>query len=260
MKHASATKFAIAALVAALSLPLAAQTAAGTPPPPQPEVGAPAAGSIGVDTAQQKLKEISVDKFEQAGFWVPSMSTDEGIVTGRLFKGSPAGKAAEPLPDERLINIDNTVADTQVLGVRVDFLRRGFNSFQVLAQKPIPIEGIAKTITVWVAGRNFNHLLKIIVADSYGSQFTLPLGSLNFQGWKKLSVAIPPQNADGRNGIIQRNFHSTTHMGLKVIGFKIECDPMEAFGVYYVYFDDLRAVTDLFAEDNRDPDDMPDSW
>ncbi|MDR2259242.1 MAG: flagellar filament protein FlaA, partial [Treponema sp.] len=29
---------------------------------------------------------------------------------------------------------------------------------------------------------------------------------------------------------------------------------------YYIYFDDLRAVTDLFAEDNRDADDMSDAW
>jgi hypothetical protein len=35
---------------------------------------------------------------------------------------------------------------------------------------------------------------------------------------------------------------------------------MEAFGSYYIYFDDLRAVTDLFAENNRDADDMTDGW
>ena len=51
------------------------------------------------------------------------------------------------------------------------------------------------------------------------------MGKLNFQGWKKISVAIPPQNPDGRTGIIQRNFHYTTRMGLKVVGFRIECDP-----------------------------------
>jgi hypothetical protein len=61
-------------------------------------------------------------------------------------------------------------------------------------------------------------------------------------------VAIPPQSADGRSGIVQRNYHYNNHMGIKVIGFKIECDPMEAYGSYYVYFDDLRAVTDLFAK------------
>jgi hypothetical protein len=35
---------------------------------------------------------------------------------------------------------------------------------------------------------------------------------------------------------------------------------MEAQGAYYIYLDDLRAVTDLFAENNRDPDDMSDGW
>jgi hypothetical protein len=49
-------------------------------------------------------------------------------------------------------------------------------------------------------------------------------------------------------------------MGIKVVGFRIDCDPMEAQGAYYVYFDDLRAVTDLFAENNRDEDDMSDGW
>jgi len=113
---------------------------------------------------------------------------------------------------------------------------------------------------VWVAGRNYNHVLKLIVQDFFNNQFELTLGKLNFQGWKKLSVAIPPQNPDGVSGIIQRNYHYTSQMGLKIIGFKIECDPMEAFGTYYVYFDDLRAVTDLFAEDSRDEDDMVDGW
>jgi hypothetical protein len=35
---------------------------------------------------------------------------------------------------------------------------------------------------------------------------------------------------------------------------------METYGSYYIYFDDLRAVTDLFAENNRDVDDMADAW
>jgi hypothetical protein len=86
------------------------------------------------------------------------------------------------------------------------------------------------------------------------------VGKLNFQGWKKLTVAVPPQAEDGRHGIIQRNYNYNNQMGLKIIGFRIDCDPMEAYGSYYIYFDDLRAVTDLFAEDNRDPDDMVDAW
>jgi hypothetical protein len=73
-------------------------------------------------------------------------------------------------------------------------------------------------------------------------------------------VAVPPDAGDGRNGVVQRNYHYNNQMGIKVTGFRIDCDPAEAQGTYYVYFDDLRAVTDLFAEYNRDEDDMPDGW
>ena len=286
MKHAKIATVALLALTLLVGLPLGAQaTAAGTPsattttatpaaagtgaastgatataPSTTPVVGSPNAAAIGIDTAQQKLKEVSVDKFEEEGFWIPYMSPDEGFITARLFLGSPAGKANDPLPDERLLNIDNKVSDTHVLGVRVEYLHRGSTEFQVRAQKPIPIEGITKTISVWVVGRNYDNQLKIIVSDFFGNEFELPLGTLNFQGWKKMTVAVPPQSADGTTGIVQRNYHYNSHMGIKVVGFKVECDPMQAFGTYYIYFDDLRAVTDLFAEDNRDPDDMSDSW
>ncbi len=226
----------------------------------QATVGNPDPNLIGVDTAQQKLQTVSIDKFESSGFWNVYISADEGISSGRLFKGGPAGKADEPKPEERYAGQDPKIADQFTYGVRVDFFRRGYNQIFVLAQRPIPIEGITKTISVWVVGRNYNHVMKLIVKDFFNNQFELTLGKLNFQGWKKLSVAVPPQNPDGTSGIIQRNFHYNNQMGLKVIGFKIECDPMEAFGTYYLYLDDLRAVSDLFAEDSRDADDMSDGW
>jgi hypothetical protein len=35
---------------------------------------------------------------------------------------------------------------------------------------------------------------------------------------------------------------------------------MLARGTYYMYIDDLRAVTDLYDMENRDEDDMLDTW
>jgi hypothetical protein len=220
----------------------------------QTEIGSPDAGRIGIDAAQQKLKEVSVDKFEHDGYWRSQMSVDEGFTTTRLFEGAPAAK--EPLEDEQDLNIP----DRYVLGTRVDFLRRGHTSFTLYPLRPIPIEGITKTISVWVVGRNYNHVLNILIQDFFGNKFELYVGKLNFQGWKKLTVAVPPQAGDGKHGIVQRNYNYNNQMGLKIIGFRIDCDPMEAFGSYYIYFDDLRAVTDLFAEDDRDADDMVDAW
>jgi hypothetical protein len=208
---------------------------------------------LGIETAQQNLKEISIDKFETDGFWRSHMSTDEGYTLTRLFSGAPAGK--EPIRDEEGMDIP----DNYVLGTRVDFLRRGYNSFFLRPIRPIPIEGITKTISVWVVGRNFNHDLVLLIQDYFGANYEVYMAKLNFQGWKKITVAIPPQ-VDGVNGIKQRSYHYNNQMGIKIVGFRIDCDPMEAYGSYYIYFDDLRAVTDLFAENNRDPDDMADGW
>jgi len=220
----------------------------------QREVGSPDPERIGIDSAQQMLKEVSVDKFEHDGFWRSTMSSDEGYVTSRLFNGAPSGK--EPIPEEEGLNIQ----DKFVLGTRVDYLRRGHDSFTIYPTRPIPIEGITKTISVWVAGRNFNHDLVILIQDFFGRKYEFFVGKLNFIGWKKLTVAIPPQAEDGFSGVIQTNYHYHNQMGIKVMGFRIDCDPLEAYGSYYIYFDDLRAVTDLFAENNRDPDDMIDGW
>ncbi|MDR1836240.1 MAG: flagellar filament outer layer protein FlaA [Treponema sp.] len=218
------------------------------------EIGSPDASRVGVDSAQQMIKEVSVDKFEHDGFWRSTISSDVGFTTTRLFAGSPAGK--EPIPDEEGLNI----SDGYVLGTRVDFLRRGYNSFTIYPTRPIPIEGITKTVSVWVAGRNYNHDLTLLIQDFFGRNYEFYMGTLNFIGWKKLTVAIPPQSEDGLSGVVQRNYHYNTHMGIKIAGFRIDCDPTETYGSYYLYLDDLRATTDLFTEYHRDPDDMVDGW
>ncbi|MDR0453090.1 MAG: flagellar filament outer layer protein FlaA [Treponema sp.] len=216
--------------------------------------GDPDPEALGTEEAQQEIKEISVDKFEHEGYWTSYMSSDTGYVTTRLFEGSPRDK--EPIADES----DQNIPDKFVLGTRVDFLRRGHTSFVLQPNRPIPIEGITKTISVWVVGRNFNHSLTVLIEDFFGKPYELYMGRMNFQGWKQMRVAVPPQTEDGTSGIVQRNYHYNHQMGIKIRGFRVDVDPMEALGSYYVYLDDLRAVTDLFAENNRDEDDMRDDW
>lgn len=213
------------------------------------DVGVPRPDEIGIDSAQQNLKEVSVAKFEDPGFWVSSMSRDEGITMLRRLPGGPLDK--EPIVGEVEVGIAED--DKYVLGLKVRYYKRGLNSFALYPVRPLPVEGITKTLSLWVVGRNVNHTLKIIIADFFGNRAEMTMGRLNYSGWKKLTVAIPPT-------VRQRDFHYKDRMGIKVIGFRIECEPTEAFGTYYVYFDDLRAVTDLFAEENRDPDDMADVW
>ena len=218
-------------------------------PESAPSTGQPVAENIGVDTAQQKLKEISLSKFEDAGFWRAVISQDQGFASPRRMEGGPAEK--QPIKDEQAIGIKEE--DRYVLGVKTEFYRRGAATISIKPSRPIGIAGIVKTMSVWVAGRNYNHTLKLIVQDFSGRPYELTVGKLNFTGWKKLIVAMPPT-------MEQRNAHYSTQTGIKFLGFTVECDLAETYGSYFIYLDDLRAVTDLFSEENRDKDDMLDSW
>lgn len=177
------------------------------------------------------------------------MPRDQGFVLTRRLVGSPVDK--EPIEDEQEIGLEED--DKYVLGVKVHYDKRGVNSFAVLPVKPLPIAGIAKTMSVWVAGRNNNHMLSMMILDYFGNPKELTIGKLNFSGWKKLTVAIPPN-------IVQKDYHYTNINGIKFAGFRVDCDPADTYGSYYVYFDDLRAVSDLFTEESRDVDDMADGW
>jgi hypothetical protein len=184
------------------------------------------------------------------------MPQDEGIMSIKTLRGNPKEKEtvdAQRIAAERKIRKDPNWLGDYVLGVKVTFYRRGNNSFAINTIQPIPIEGTTKIISAWVVGRNYNHELKVIVGDFFGNKAELSMGRLNFSGWKKMSVAVPPK-------ITQSDFHFAANEGLKFYGFKIVCNPDEAYGTYYIYFDDVTAETDLFSVKSRDADDMDDGW
>lgn len=235
-------KFLLSVLVAAVACAVFAQNSLVEEPNPE---------TVGNDSAMQALREISLDKFERDGSWFVHMSPDYGVISARNFEGSPAMK--EPLKGEE------EVEDTQVLGVKVEFFRRGVNSFYINAQRPIAIEGVTKTVSVWVCGRNQGHDMFLLVEDYFGRNYELYMGNLGFSGWKKLTCVVPP-SPDSEHGIVQRSAYYGNKPGLRVIGFRVDCNPMLARGTYYMYLDDLRCVTDLYDLENQDIDDMSDAW
>ena len=160
----------------------------------------PDASNIGNDSARQALREVSVDRFEREGSWSVHISSDYGVISGRLFEGGPAAK--DPLDDAGSQELE----DTRVFGVKTEFFRRGVNSFYIKAARPIAIEGITKTVSVWVCGRNMGHDLWLLVQDYNGHNFEIWMGDLEFSGWKKLTTAIPP-SPDGVHGIVQSSVY-----------------------------------------------------
>ena len=213
----------------------------------------PTPETIGADSAAMALREINVDKFEREGSWDVTISSDYGVITSRLFDGNPAMK--DVLEEDK----GKEDEDAFVYGVKVEFFRRGVNSFYITSVRPLPVEGIAKTISVWVCGRNQDHNLWVLVQDMFGRNYELYMGTLGFGGWKKMTAVVPP-SPDGEHGIVQQSAFYNSRPGLRIVGFRIDCNPVLARGSYYVYFDALRVVTDLYDLQYRDEDDMSDNW
>lgn len=234
--------FLLSVLVAAVACAVFAQNSLVEDPNPE---------TVGNDSAMQSLREQSLDRFERDGSWFVHMSPDYGVISARNFEGSPAMK--EPLKG------DEDAEDTQVLGVKVEFFRRGVNSFYITAQRPIATEGVVKTVSVWVCGRNQGHDMYLLVEDYFGRNYELYMGNLGFSGWKKLTCVVPP-SPDSEHGIVQHSAYYGNKPGLRIIGFRVDCNPMLARGTYYMYLDDLRCVTDLYDLENQDVDDMSDAW
>ena len=206
------------------------------------------------DTGVQTLTPVDVDLFVREGSWTARISPDDGFITSTSFEGGPSLK--EPPPQ---VGDEPLPVDSKILGVKVEFYHRGVNSFFVRPLRPIPVEGVVKTVSVWVAGRNQAHKLFLLVQDFNGRTFELPIGPLDFTGWNRLTVTVPPSPA-GVIGIIQASPYYGDRPGVRIMGVRVECDPVTARGTYYLYFDDLRVVTDLYNYDSRDTDDPPDSW
>ncbi len=219
-----------------------------------PSLVAPNPMLVGADSANFALREVTIDSFEREGSWNVKISPDYGVISGRFFEGGPEPLAKNPQGDG-----SENPDDTRTYGAKIEFFRRGINSFFITPSQPLAIDGVTKTISVWVAGRNQPHTITVLLRDFFGNNFELYMGDLNFTGWKKMVVAVPP-SPDGTRGIVQDSAYFGESPGLTILGFRVDCDPMYASGSYYLYLDDLRAISDLYAFENSDPYDMDDNW
>lgn len=204
------------------------------------------------------FQEVSVDLFEDPTLWTAHISGDDGYSTHQRFEGGPAAKVS--------LNITQLGGDTDqnVLGVKTEFLRRGFTEIVFQPLRPIPIPGQVREIDLWVAGRELPHELCVRVRDvNLQTREVCSINKLNFRGWQQINMQIPPyvRLSDGLYiGVQQYNPRRPLDTGLELLAIVIKPLFTEAYGTYYVYFDDMRATTDLSIITSRDLDDIVDAW
>jgi len=134
------------------------------------------------------------------------------------------------------------------LGVHGQFDRRGYNwidLYPTLAGDSentpyeIHIPGRVHNIDVWVWGANLRYYIEIYLRDYRGVVYPLRLGDISYRGWRNLRVNIP-------NNIAQARRTLPSYAGLSFVKFRIWTQPVERVDNFYVYFRQLKVLTDMF--------------
>ena len=189
-----------------------------------------------------------------------------------------ASKFASRINDEnypKLTNVDawpmalygtnKNNLELRSLGIWGKFDRRGYNWIDVYPIVPgsaqdgeepepfeIPIPGRIQYLDMWVWGSNLNYYMEAYFRDHQGVVYGLNMGNLGFQGWKNLRVRIPTSIPQSKR-VLPR------YAGLTFVKFRIWTTPMERVDNFYVYFNQMKVLTDTF-ESLFDGDDLADPY
>ena len=161
--------------------------------------------------------------------------------------------------------------DIRSLGIWGKFDRRGYNWIDVYPIIPgsgdeendpepfeIPVPGRIQYLDMWVWGSNLQYYLEAYFRDHQGVVYNLHMGDLAYQGWKNLRVRIPTNIPQSRR-ILPR------FAGLTFVKFRIWTTPVERVDNFYVYFDQMKVLTDTFetlfdGDELADPVQVQELW
>jgi hypothetical protein len=183
------------------------------------------------------------------------------IVQGSKFvtKDFPQAMTVRTWPDS-LYGRNPEQKNLFALGIHSRFDRKGYNYIEIiparkgsdgkLAPAPLALSGRVRSLDLWVWGSNFNYTMDVHLRDFEGVDRVLHMGSLNYPGWKNLSVGIT-------GNIPQSRRYIPRFQALDLTKFVIWTTPTEKVDDFYVFLDEVKILTDLF-ESRFDGDNLAD--
>lgn len=171
--------------------------------------------------------EVHGSKFATDGY--PKLQTFEGMPL--------ALRAMYPQKDD--------ANKKSFLGVQSKFNRMGDNWFDIVPTvdgKPyeIPFKGNVARLDMWVWGADYFYQLEVLVRDAEGRVHVLPIGWLNFKGWKNMGVSIPSH--------IKQSTRYIGTDGFSLVCFRVRTSPSERVDNFYFFLDEIQALTNVFVD------------
>jgi hypothetical protein len=155
--------------------------------------------------------------------------------------------------------------DIRALGIAMLFDRKEYNWVDIVPGKKsgegdkvtyeateLPLPGRVKMIDMWVWSANFDYYLEAYVRDYKGLVYAIPMGDLNFVGWKNLRINVPSNIPQFRKTLPRKE-------SLTLVKFRIWTRPTESVASFTtdpaatpdekavkVYLDNIKVLTDTF--------------
>lgn len=208
----------------------------------------------GDDVEGMELRAIQIDRFENEPWEATSTPFDPIII--------PEKPEIKPINDCKPKNLLTDASNKNCMGLRFRFVYPGTNVVELVPpksreyerfegrldenQKPvvrkvrgIRMPGKVKAISIWVLGRGNEFNLEGWVEDWKGNTHIYQFGSLDFVGWRPLTITIPenvPQDVE--------SFPQTKNLVFKKL--VLRSTPKTSQEEVVVFFDSLKVLTDTY--------------
>jgi len=200
--------------------------------------------TVTADTATENLESRILESFD------PDSRTTDWMVVGSKFitEGFPKQTYTKAWP-EAVFGSNSEGKDLEVLGINAKWDRKGYNNIEIIPVKkdadgnmvanPIPIPGRVKKLDMWVWCSDFNYYFEVHLKDTNGVVHVLNMGSLQRVGWNNYYTNIP--------GYISQSGQYVPYIkSLELVKIVIWTKPSENVSNFFVYFDQIKVLTDTF--------------
>jgi hypothetical protein len=121
--------------------------------------------------------------------------------------------------------------------------------------------GAVKSFAVQVYGLNFPHHLSVVYENDQGEQKTIPIGYLNFDGWRQLTWDNPAYIQDLRARTMRLYpLYPLNSAYIKFVGFLVKRDAANVGGDFIAYFKDIEVIYDKAVQDATPDIDDESTW